>query len=789
MEQRAAGVSDRKAVRRSGGRRLGYQRSYRYVARILSALCVALCTPSGAWGAEPGVYTVAEVVVEGNRRIDSQAIKGLLKGTQGRVSAEQIAQDIKSVYGAGFFEQVQVSVVPGRTAAGSALKYTVTEKPVVRKSFIKGNKEVSETELVEVLKIEGRRFVDAAKAQAVIRRGVSFYQAQGFYDAEIQYALVPVGDNEVDLTFTVTEGQRYRVREVALKGVTQLDESDMRGVLQTQRYKWWSSWLFGTGRVNQEMLEADKQQLSQYLADHGHLEGAVGEAAVEKRADGLYVVFDVREGDRYRIGKISATGDLVDESQDLTLEGIESEAGEVFNASQVRNDIFVITDKFADQGYAFANVVPNTVLNRDDKSVDVEFASVRGNQVTINKITITGNEKSYDTVIRRDLKVQEQQLYSSSKIKRSQTVLQRRGYFDEVTIANSPTSDPSKVDLDVNVKEATTGSFSAGAGFSTANGVLFNTRLSENNLFGTGRRVNLNVDVGNQFNNQTLSIDDPRLNDSNFSLGVDLMRTERWFVDFDRDLTGGSVTLGYPGEGLGKWAEDISFTTKYEIADVTIKGVDDDAATLVKDSKGSTVSSSVAPGLVRNTINNPLNPTKGSRQVLSYEFAGLGGDQKFNLFEARNSWFYPLIQAEWGDIIVSNRTAFGYGSSRSDEPFPLFKRYFPGGINSVRGYRNRRLGPRQNNHEYGGSKQLVNNAEIIFPLINSAGFKGVVFYDMGQAFDDNAPIEVSELRLAWGYGIRWASPLGPIRVEIGYPVSPRDGEKSPVTLFSFGAPF
>jgi outer membrane protein insertion porin family len=346
------------------------------------------------------------------------------------------------------------------------------------------------------------------------------------------------------------------------------------------------------------------------------------------------------------------------------------------------------------------------------------------------------------------------------------------------------------VDLDVHVKEATTGSFSAGAGYSTNNGAIFNTKITENNIFGTGRSVNLNVDVGSQVSNQILSIDDPRLNDSYFSGGVDLMRTFRRFNDFDRQLTGGGASVGYPGERLlGEFAQDINLSMKYELQDVNIENVDDDAAQLVKDSKGRSTSSSVTPTIIRNTINNPMNPTKGSKQTFSTEIAGLGGDQDFYLFEVRNSWFKPLLESTYGDIVISDRTQFGWGESFSDEPFPLFRRYFPGGINSVRGYENRSLGPTDlNGKVYGGSKQLVNNLELIFPLINSAGFKGVTFYDFGQAYDDGQAIKFDQLRQAWGYGIRWASPMGPIRVEFGYPIDKQEGEKGMQTMFSFGAP-
>lgn len=753
------------------------------------AVSLLVSVPSVVCAETGGSYHVSEVLIEGNRRIDTNAIRAQLHATSGTITPSEINDDVKTLYNTGFFDQVTVSAVT-TPKGGRALKYEFVEKPVARKVFIKGNDEVGESDLAEILQFDSRRFVDKAKIQAMIRKAISYYQAQGFYDASMDYSTTSVGENEVDITFTAKEGDRYRVRDVVVQGVREMDETDVLSKLAIQPYKWWSSWLFGTGRVNQEMTEADKQVIRQFLLDNGFLEGTVGEASIEKRDDGLYVSFDVTEGDQFSLGTITASGDLVANSPDLTLEDIKSESGDVFNATTVRNDIFTITDKFSDEGYAYANVVPNTSINKLDKTVNLDFASTKGNVVTVNKITISGNEKTYDNVVRRALKIEEQQLYSGTKIKRSQTLLQRLGYFDEVSITNKPTNDPSVVDLDVRVKEATTGSFTAGAGYSTNNGAIFNTRVSENNLFGTGRRANLNVDVGSQVSNQILSLDDPRINDSYFSGGIDLMRTYRVYNDFDRQLTGGAVSIGYPGERiLGLWAEDLNLNLKYELANVDITGVDDDAAQLVLDSKGRSTNSSMTPSLTRNTINNPLNPTTGSKQTLSVEYGGLGGDQEFYLFEARNSWFYPLLESSYGDIVISDRTNFGWGESLNDNPFPLFRRFFPGGINSVRGYQNRTLGPVDiNGMEYGGSKQLVNNLELIFPLINSAGFKGVVFYDFGQAYDDGQSIAVDELRQAWGYGIRWASPMGPIRVEFGYPIDRREGEDGMQTMFSFGAP-
>lgn len=752
-------------------------------------LLLLAVTPRAGFAQGGESYLVHGVEIEGNRRIDTGAVRSQLASIPGRVTAAQLSEDVKTLYNSGYFDQVQVSVVP-RGDGSVKVIFTVSEKPIARKIFIKGNDEVSEDDLSEVLKLDGRRFVDRSKIQTLIRKATAYYQSQGYYEATFDYSTAPVGDNEVDLTFNVKEGKLFHVREVVLQGVADLDDDEMRAELQTQRYKWWSSWLFGTGKVSQEMTEADKQLLRQYLLDHGYIEGNVGEASIDKREDGLYVVFDISEGQQFKIGKITATGDLVDGSEEKTIEDLKSEEGDVFSASKVRADIFTITDRFGDEGYAFANVVPNSEIHKDQGTVDLAFAGTKGNPVKIGKITITGNEKTYDNVIRRELRIEEQHRYSGTKIRRSQTLLQRQGLFEEVNITNKPTSDPSVVDLDVNVKEGTTGSFTAGAGYSTANGTLFNTKVSENNLFGTGNKLNLNLDFGSQVSNQVLSFDNPRVNDSFVSAGADLLRTTRQYQDFNRELEGGSTTLGYPAELVfGKWAEDMSMTLKYELLHINIREVNPEAAQLVKDSQGDSSSSAITPSLNRNTINNPTNPTQGSRQNLSVELAGLGGDQEFWLFEARNAWYHPILEGDFGEITFANRTSFGYGDSLNDNPFPLFRRFFPGGLNSVRGYRNRTLGPTDiNGQEFGGSKQLINNVEIIFPLVNSAGLRGVVFYDVGQAYDDSQAIEIHDLRQAVGYGIRWNSPMGPIRFELGFPINRQPGEEAKQTMFSFGAP-
>ncbi|MCI5065986.1 outer membrane protein assembly factor BamA [bacterium] len=773
------------------------QRSALLVLRVI-LLCVAIAFPISPLFAEDAssgsrdTVSIDAVRLEGNRAIDSEALFSQINISSGALSREEISAEVRNLFETGFFDQVQAK--REQTSDGrSILVFVLSEKPTVRKVFIKGNDEIDEKDLAEVFTFAERRFLDEASVQLLIRQAKAYYQTKGFYRATFDYAVAPVGENQVDVTFTVEEGERLRVREVEFRGLERIDQDDLQGVIQTSRYKWWNSWLFGTGRLSEEALKNDRLIVRQYFLDHGFLDGTVSEPSTEIREDGIYVSFDIDEGDVYTVGEIGVSGDLIDGDPEKTKEGVELEVGETFEANVMRADVFRITEKFTERGYAFANVVPNTSINPQAKTVAVNFAVEQGKEVFVDRIRIRGNTKTYDNVIRRELRIVEGEKFSSARIARSERLLQRLGYFEEVSIAtDTKEGSDEEVDLTVNVREASTGTFSAGAGFSSDQGALFNARLSENNLFGTGKRLSINADLGDQRENLVLSYQDRRYDDSFWIVGGQLLLTEREFIDFDRQIDGGNVTLGYPlEEFFGEWSEDINFTMQYEYLDVNISNVDEnDAAQLVIDSQGGTTASAITPQLTRNTINNPLNPTEGSRQSLGIELAGLGGSEEYYLITALQQLYHPIYRREEGGTITFGwRTRFAYGETYDGDTFPLFRRFFPGGINSVRGFEARTLGPKDDRgNEFGGSKQLINNFEFIFPVLTSAGLQGVVFYDVGEAFDDDETLDLGELRQAYGFGIRWTSPLGPIRIEFGIPLDREEGEDSLVTLFSFGAP-
>ncbi len=735
-------------------------------------------------------FNVGAVKISGSKKTDPSALGLSLAAKPGTVTDVTVDADIKSLYATGFFDQVSASI-SSDTKGRNVLRYDVVEKPLVRKVFIEGASEIRTSDIEPILDYKIGRFYDPVQANRAGEKVITYYQTRGFYDASIEHSKIDAAAGQVDVTFKVAEGEKYKIGELSIEGLTVVDEDDALKKIQTTEYRWWSSWLMGTGRLNKEMLENDKALLKQELYNYGLIDATVSDPVIAQDDKRLNIKFVVNEGPQYKIGKVEVNGDLIEDSAEKTISGIESKSGEVFNRSLLREDAQKVSDKFSDIGYAFVNVIPGTKIQSADQLIDVTFQVSKGNLSIVDRINIRGNQKSYDHVIRREMAIAEQDLYSSSKVKRSQELLLRSGYFEEANVVPENIPGQDKVNLNVNVKEGNTGSLTFGAGYSTNDGVIFNSNISENNIFGTGRRGSVQLDIGTQRRNSIVSFEDPRINDSQWSLGMDLLQTDREFDDFDRSQSGGSLTAGYGLEEiLGRFGRDIRFALRYQYLENNIKNVNfDTAADFIKDEAGKSTVSSLTPSLVRNTIDNPLDPNNGSKQTVSFEYAGLGGNEEYYLFEINQQWFEPLMKVGKGRLVFSWRTKFGYGESNNEEPFPLFNRYFPGGINSVRGYEVRRLGPQDENGSfYGGSKQLINNFELIFPIATSAGFKGVVFYDIGQAFDDDQNIDFGELKHAVGYGIRWSSPLGPIRLEFGYPIDPDTGDASFVTLFAFGAP-
>jgi outer membrane protein insertion porin family len=743
------------------------------------------------------------VVITGNHRVEEEAIRVQIRSQPGtHLSEETVDSDIRALYRMGFFDNIEARL--DQENGQWVLTYQVTERPLIHEVRIEGNKKITREDLEGAFKIRPNTIFEPDKVRRGIDEAKKLYEKKGYLDASITYETKPVGESEVDLTYKVDEGKVVRISDLIFEGDRAFKPSELRKVMQTKE-SWLFSFLTGAGNLDNDVLKTDIERLTAFYYDHGYIDVKIDEPVVEREKDGLKVTIKIDEGEQYKVGKVDITGDTLPDMTAARAK-LSLEPGEVFRTSKLRDDISALTEVYGDEGYAFVNVTPDTSVNPTDKTVDVSYKVSKGPAVTIDKIEITGNTKTRDKVIRRELRLQEQQRFSGSALRKSQERLRRLGYFEDVNITTRKADSEDRLDLLVDVKEASTGSFSAGAGISSGENFLFNVRLSEINLFGRGQRLVFNVDFGQLRRNFSLDFTEPYFLDTELTTGISLFKWQLFFDQFTRGGTGFSIRLLYPFTALG-WSqvagyslEDVRLGLEYRLENADISDVSVTAPTVIQTEQGTSLTSSLTPRIFRDTRNHPFDPTDGSVQDVSFQFAGIGGESKFYKAETRGRWYFPFYKSPtYGTFVYSTAANLGYGEGYSGpRDLPLFERYFPGGINSVRGFRILSMGPKNivtnslgqgiSRDPIGGSSQVVLNNEIIFPIVESLGLKGVVFVDAGNAFSASDPLDMGQLRVSSGGGFRWLSPIGPLRIEVGIPINPHVGDDKQTVMFSFGGP-
>ena len=750
---------------------------------------------------------VERVEIAGNVRVEEDAIRVHLETQPGRpLDRAVLDRDIRAIYAMGFFDQVTVETSPG-TAGQVAVTVRVVERPLIRSIEITGNEKLDRPELEGALKLRPYVILDPEKARQGVAAARKLYADKGYLDAEIRWTARPVGENEVDLVYTVTEGRPVRIQRIEFEGNRAFSDRKLRRLMQTST-AWLLTPLTGAGNLNRDVLRTDIERVTAFYYDNGYVTVRVDEPRIERDEDGLAITVKVDEGQQFKVGEVEIEGENLPADTGALRADLATRAGETFSASALREDVQRLTERLSDDGYAFAAVEPDTQVDPDAGVVHVRFAVDRGRPVIVDRIEITGNTKTRDEVIRREMRLQEQELFSGTRLRRSREALQRLGFFQEVNVTTRRGQSEDRMNVVVDVKEAQTGAFSAGAGFSSADALLFNVRIQENNLFGRGQRLVFNVDIGSIRRNVILSFTEPYLFGSPLTAGIDAYTWRLRFEDFARTGTGGSLSATYPVTAFG-WSslwgfslDELRLGLAYRAERAEIGDLDSSATTSIRLEEGTTFISSVTPSISRNTLNHAFDPTAGSVQQLALEVAGLGGEQ-FLKADAFGRWYYTFLRTKaLGDFTYSLGLTGGYGlgdRGLTGDELPLFERYFPGGINSIRGFEARTLGPRElrynprgvaiSSSPVGGSVQLIANNEVIFPIVQSIGLKGVVFFDVGNAYTVADAVSWEDTVASAGGGVRWLSPLGPLRVELGWPVKERPRDQKSLVLFSFGGPF
>jgi len=732
---------------------------------------------------------VEKITIQGNERIQKEVILENIKQKVGEpLSIQTIDDDILRLFKLGYFDSINVYEEPYEN--GINLIYSFVERPLVKEIEFKGNSEFSSDKLKDALTFKPRTFFDKSAVSASIDKIVSMYKEKGYYNVNVTYDVVPVSTMEVNIVFHIKEGEVVKIGSINFIGNHAFTSEELRSKMESSTPGLFS-FITGSGKFNESELDRDITRLTMFYMDNGYINIKIEQPHIFLNPDGktIDIVINLEEGNRYKISSIDIEGDLLYPKEKL-MKYIHTKPGEWFNRTKLMDDIFRVTDVYTDNGYAFANVNPETAVNDKDKTVAIMFQINKGLLTYINRITIMGNTKTRDKVIRRQMRVWEGELYKENEIKASKERIYATGFFDNVDISTTKGNsedDIEKMDLDVKVKEGHGGMAMLGGGYSSYQQFFLTAQVQLQNLAGLGTQLNLMAQIGGITKQYSISYYDPYFFDTNWSMGTTLYNMSNIYPGYTTNDSGGSLQLGY-------WLVDrLRVYANYGYDNSYFSSISSAYSYLLTNG----VTSALTLGFVNDTRDNPLYTTKGSLVSGSAEFAGgpLGGSFTFLKFDASASKYFPLPL----DTVFMINGRIGYGYVPGNGFLPFVNRYFLGGINSVRGYNYRTIGPEMpallTNTDpfapttqllYGGNKMIATTMEYVFPLIKEAKIDGVIFFDTGNAYAENQGYFASPLQMGYGFGIRWYTPIAPFRFEWGFPLNPRPTDQPNVFEFSIG---
>jgi len=725
-------------------------------------------------------FIVASIAPAGNERIDSGAILRKITTKPGDFyDPDQLRQDLKSVFSMGFFENVEIEAVD--TDKGKAITFRVKEKPVISRVLISGTDEIEEKDVRDAASIMPNTILNPTRLNEALQRITELYKSKGYYNTKATVDVTYPSQDSAEVKFNIEEGKKIYIGKISFEGNNSFDDGDLEDVIETSERNW-LSWITETGVLKMSVLNQDAARIGAFYNNHGFIEAKVGEPIVAQEGDELHITFPIEEGPRFRVGTVDIKGDLI-RSKDELIGMLKIREEKFLNREVLRSDSLMLTDLYAEQGYAFAEIRPQVNKAPDSNRVDIVLDIDKGKLVYFNRVEISGNTRTRDNVIRRDLTVKEGGIFDSKAIRESTENLQRLGYFEEATVTPQPTLQDDQMDVQVSVKEQSTGQFSVGAGYSTSDSVMFMADVSENNLFGTGNRLSLSANMSAITTRFNLSFTNPRIFDTHVLAGIDLFNWVKEYDDYTRDSTGGALRFGH--QLLENW----SIAYGYSYTDTTLSDVSPNAALVIKESEDINVTSSLRVTVSRDTRNNYYAPSKGSVNILSVEYAGgfLGGDAAFTKVEGSTSWFFPIPFKS----VFHIKGAAGRAFENEEGKLPVYEHFYLGGLTTIRGFKTSTISPKdpRTGERIGGDKMWYGNVEVIFPLFEEMGLRGVLFTDFGNVYGVEEDWNFDEIKKSVGIGFRWLSPMGPLRLAWGYNLDPDPDEDSSVWDFSIGGGF
>ncbi|MFZ5471114.1 MAG: outer membrane protein assembly factor BamA [Myxococcota bacterium] len=754
--------------------------------------------PPDAPLAEESNERIVEIRVEGTRRVEAEAVKRALRNKEGRVfDPAKTADDLRSLWALSYFSDIQL-LVQRLPTGGIVYVVRVEERPAVREVRLSGNEELSREDLKDAIDIRPFSILDLDVVRRNAKKIQEKYVEKGFFLAEVTHRIDPIPESsEVDVVFVIREHAKVMVKEIRFLGAVKVDASELKDVMATREGSY-LSFLTNEGTFREELFQRDLAMVQAAYYDRGFINAKVDKPLVSITPDKrfIYITLKVEEGEQYTIGKLDFSGELIVSKERLG-ELMTSREGELFNRTKLSRDILAITDIYYDDGYAYANITPVTQVNAEARTIDLTFDVQKGKQVFVERIDVVGNTKTRDTVIRRELRIYEGELFSGTGMRRSKDRVTALGFFETVDVSHKPGSDPQHVTVQVEVKEKATGTFQVGLGFSNVENFIFTAQVSQNNFLGWGWSVAASAQLSGLRSFVQLSFFDPHFFDTNYIFSLDFFRVQSDFFGFLRNSTGGNLNLGY------HVLEDVMVNATYTQEHVQVEpGSQGEDITLAGRFRNG-VTSSLRLSATWDKRDNRLFPSKGWMLYGSTEYAPKWLFGSF-LFLRHSAYARGYVPLPFLGLVFKTNATFGLVQPLEEDSLSDSENYYLGGINTVRGYILRTIGPTEVIGEklsgdagtkkfvVGGTKQAIFNFELEFPIFEKVGIRGVVFYDAGNAygpdeqfFQDRQQKLPLGLYHSVGFGFRWFSPIGPLRFEWGIPLNTPPDPSNPGVLFEF----
>ncbi len=727
------------------------------------------------------IQTTNQIIIQGNKRLENELILRSAGIDKIGTDDKSLSLAIKNLYKTGYFEDVNIF------KDKNIIFINVKENPIIDQISVEGNKEVTDDIILAELITKTRNVFSTDQIKLDSEKILTLYKRQGFFSTFVEPKIIRVDENRVNLVFEVFEGKEATIKKVNFINNKIFSDSTLKDVISSSEYRWYEFW-GSNDRFDKDRINYDKDLLKKYYFDNGYIDFeivSVNSSLVDNRKD-FIVNFSLFEGERYKITKVKYNSSIRNLKNEQIKDLVDIDAGDWFSSLEIDNSIKKITDITSQMGYAFVDVSPR-IKKFGNNKVEITFEIQQGTKIFIDRINITGNVKTNDSVIRRELQFVEGDAYNLSKIKESERRIKGTGLFDNIEIKLDEMVGTNKTKVDVSLAERSTGQFTVGAGFSSLDGAIGSVGIKESNLFGEAKELGLNLGLSTRKSEIDLSYTDPYFLNRDLAAGIDIFnvrRNQKTYSGYKHNIIGFKLRSGF------EILDNLRYFSSYTLKRDKIHDIDNNTSIYIQAQEGKRVTSVIGQAIQYDKLNDRINPTDGYRIRLDFDYFGLVGDSEHILTELKIANFYRIADG----FVLANFLEGGYIGSIKE--VKINDRFNLDG-DQLRGFKNLGIGPRDSSTSdaLGGEIYYVNRNELTFPLglPDDLGIGGIIFADIGTIYNQSSSAtnihDESTLRASAGIGLSWVSPFGPVKFYLSKALLKENYDKKEIFRFSFGTTY